>query len=536
MELMRSASLPVNRPPVQAIAAMAAAGMAIFALSVLVTRVGTVVAVAGFSAMAIVFALCLLPRAAAFVAVLILYTNFGVVFFGTPLYQAVAGSSAALLALPVADRLLIRNQAPRFDRVFGLMVLFLIVLLLSAFGAEDMPLAISEIVQYVTEGLLIYLLIINVVRSSRDLHNIMTAAILACAVLSMMTIYQAATHQYQYQFGGLAKRVEAIQETERRTRAREQVVVEEEVAPIAAPEEDGIALIDRASGPIGDPNRFAQILLVVLPWALYFSRHAQTALARLAAVASAALILTGVALTYSRGAFITMAVLVLCLLLWRYIKPVRLALAVLVLVAIVAAIAPGVLSRVASIGGVGLLAQEDAHVEPDGAIRGRATEMLAALAVFIDHPFIGVGPGQYVPFYSERYQLLDELSFRHLPRPREAHNLYVSIGAETGAAGLLVFLGIIVTLFMGLGWARRFWLLRSRRRADLAVAFLLSLVSYLGTGMFLHLSFERYLWFLVGVTSAAVWVLRQEQLRRVAEEGHVNVASGRGYMAGPWRW
>ena len=27
----------------------------------------------------------------------------------------------------------------------------------------------------------------------------------------------------------------------------------------------------------------------------------------------------------------------------------------------------------------------------------------------------------------------DEISFRHLPRPRESHNLYLSIGAETGA-------------------------------------------------------------------------------------------------------
>ena len=153
------------------------------------------------------------------------------------------------------------------------------------------------------------------------------------------------------------------------------------------------------------------------------------------------------ALTYSRGAFITMAVLVCCLLLWKYIRPGRLALAGLVLAGIVAAMAPGVFSRVASIGGVGVLGQQDAKVEPDGAIRGRATEMLAALAVFIDHPFLGVGPGQYVPFYSERYQMLDEVSFRHLPRPREAHNLYFSIGAELGAAGLVVFFLIVATLF-----------------------------------------------------------------------------------------
>jgi O-antigen ligase len=293
---------------------------------------------------------------------------------------------------------------------------------------------------------------------------------------------------------------------------------DDEPVPIAAEdEEDGIALIDRASGPIGDPNRYGQLLLVVLPWSLYFSRHGRTPLQRLAAAATGALIMTAVALTYSRGAFLTVGLLVLCLLLWRYIKPGRLALAGLVLIAIVAVTAPGVLNRVGSIGGVSMLGKHDAKVT-DGAITGRATEMLAALAVYLDHPFIGVGPGQYVPFYSEKYQLLDELSFRHLPRPREAHNLYFSIGAETGSAGLLVFFLIIGTLFVGLRWTRRFWLPRSRRRADLAVAFSLSLVAYLGTGMFLHLSFERYLWFLVAITSAAVHILRQDQLRQIAEE------------------
>jgi hypothetical protein len=516
MELLRPASVLSVRPA-QATAVAVAALMSLFVLSVAVAKLGALVALAGVSAVAIVFALCLLPKAAAFIAVVVLYSNLVVVFAGTPLYQVVGASSMILLALPVADQLLIRSQSPRFDRVFGLMVVFLVVLLVSAFGAEDLQLAITEIVQYVTEGLLIYLLMINVVRTPRDLHRVMAAAVLSCAVLAGMTIFQVATHQYQYQFGGLAqRRLEPVLAVQRARQAN--VEPSDEPAPIAPPDEEGVALVDRAQGPIGDPNRYAQLLLVVLPWALYFARHGGSPQRRLAAAVTAGLVLTAVALTYSRGAFITMAVLVLCLLFWRYIRPGRLALAVLVLVGIVAFTAPGVLSRVASIGGVGLLGKEDAQVEPDGAIRGRATEMLAALAVFIDHPFFGVGPGQYVPFYSERYQLLDEVSFRHLPRPREAHNLYFSIGAETGAAGLLVFFSIVVTLFVGLRWARRFWLPRSRRRSDLAVAFALSLVSYLGTGMFLHLSFERYFWFLVGVSSAAIHVLRQEQLRRSAGE------------------
>jgi putative inorganic carbon (hco3(-)) transporter len=517
MELTRPASVPGMRLPVTLLIATLASVALLFVLSVLVARLGTFVAMAAVGALLMGCALCLLPRTAAFVAVFVLYTNLVVIFAGTPLYQIVGASTIILLALPVANQLLIHGQSPRFDRVFGLMIVFLVVLLVSAFVAEDINLAIKEIVQYVTEGLVIYVLLINVVRSTPDLHRVMAAGVLSCAVLSTMTIYQVVTHDYKNQFGGLAQRLEVSHPLPKL--GSDPIVADDEPVPIAAEdEEDGIALIDRASGPIGDPNRYGQLLLVVLPWSLYFSRHGRTALRRLAAAATAALLMTAVALTYSRGAFITIALLVVFLLLWRYIKPGRLVLAGLVLIAIVAATAPGVLNRVGSIGGVGLLGKRDAKVAPDGAIKGRATEMLAALAVFLDHPFIGVGPGQYVPFYSEKYQLLDELSFRHLPRPREAHNLYFSIGAETGSAGLLVFFLIVGTLFAGLRWVRRFWLPRSRRRADLAVAFSLSLVAYLGTGMFLHLSFERYLWFLVAIASAAVHILRQDQRRQSAEE------------------
>lgn len=390
MELTRPASVLGMRLPTQTMLAGLAGAMFLFMLSVAIAKLGAIPALAGVSVLAIVFALSLLPDAAGFIAVVILYSNIVVIFAGTPLYQIVGASSAILLSLPVTTQLLIYRRSPRFDRVFGLMVLFLVVLLLSAFAAVDMPLAIREIVQFASEGLLIYLLLINVVRSTGDLHRLMLAAVLSCAALSMMTIYQAATHQYRFQFGGLAQRVEAIQEVERRAKANERA--DDEPAPIEA-EEDGIALVDRASGPIGDPNRFAQILPVVFPWSLYFSRHGRSPVARLGSATAATLILTAVALTYSRGAFLTIAVLVMFLLLWRYIKPGRLALAGLVLVAIVAVTAPGV-----------------------------------------------------------------------------------------------------------------------------AVAFALSLVSYLGTGTFLHLSFERYLWFLVGLTSAALYILQQEQRRRSAEE------------------
>jgi hypothetical protein len=143
------------RLPIQWLIGILAGASLLLVLSVLVAKVGAFAAMAAVSALLIGCALCLLPRAAAFVAVFLLYTNLVVIFGGTSLYQVVGASTVILLALPVADQLLIRGQAPRVDRVFGLMIVFLVVLLVSAFVAEDITLAIKEIVQYVTEGLVI---------------------------------------------------------------------------------------------------------------------------------------------------------------------------------------------------------------------------------------------------------------------------------------------------------------------------------------------------------------------------------------------
>ena len=47
--------------------------------------------------------------------------------------------------------------------------------------------------------------------------------------------------------------------------------------------------------------------------------------------------------------------------------------------------------------------------------------------------------------------------------------------------------------------------------ANLATAFWFSIIAYLGTGVFLHLAFERYYWLLLALAAAAREVIRQEQ-------------------------
>ncbi|NIQ60159.1 MAG: hypothetical protein GWN71_44625, partial [Gammaproteobacteria bacterium] len=77
-----------------------------------------------------------------------------------------------------------------------------------------------------------------------------------------------------------------------------------------------------------EPNRFAQMLLVLLPLALFQVKFGRTGLARALGLGAGFLILSGVLLTYSRGAFLTLAALVALCAILGYVRPSRIVVAV----------------------------------------------------------------------------------------------------------------------------------------------------------------------------------------------------------------
>jgi O-antigen ligase len=151
--------------------------------------------------------------------------------------------------------------------------------------------------------------------------------------------------------------------------------------------------------------------------------------------------------------------------------------------------------------------------------------MLAALAAYTDHAVLGVGPGQYLPFYSVEYQALPEISVRELAEPRRAHSLYLELGAEVGTLGLLVFLAIPILLLRDLRALRQDLRYTNPPLSRLAAGFSLLVLAYLGTGVFLHLAFERYYWFMIGLAAAGAGILQRAAWRpNWPEEGSAGTA------------
>jgi O-antigen ligase len=87
------------------------------------------------------------------------------------------------------------------------------------------------------------------------------------------------------------------------------------------------------------------------------------------------------------------------------------------------------------------------------------------------------------------------------------HNLYFETLAETGILGLASFLVVILAVMYGLWRAWKKWQPMDSELADTAMAFFLSLVAYLISAIFAHLSYQRYLWLLIGLCSVTIHIL-----------------------------
>jgi len=428
------------------------------------------------------------------VAVFLLYTNLPVVAAHEgAVPPGLAVLIPVLLLLAVVYQLVIRRRGVVVDRSLLLMMAFLGVFLIATFAAEGHDTAASRIGTFVGEGLLIYFLVRNAIRSLPELQTAVRAVLLATTLLAGLSVVQAVTGNYHQSFLGLAQR---------------NLIRFEAGTPVPIGEREGeeMGLEDRARGPVDDPNRFAQILLMALPLGLVAGLNARRRRGAMMAWLLVGLILATVLLTYSRGGLVTLVLMVLLLAPLRLVRPRRLAIMMIVGLLAAPVVIPGFSGRVASVAGVaGLFGK--AGVEADGPTRGRVTEMLAALAAYMDHPVLGVGPGQYAAHHSVYYQSLPEIAFRQIPVPRRAHSLYLEIAAETGTVGFLIFMAIPLLLLRDLERLRRALYVHQPDLARWASGFILALLAYLGTGVFLHLAFERYYWFMIALAAAATGIL-----------------------------
>lgn len=255
-----------------------------------------------------------------------------------------------------------------------------------------------------------------------------------------------------------------------------------------------IDVTQRIGGPVAEPNFWAQMLVFTVPLALWATRHGPR-WRRIAGGVAAALIVATIFQTSSRGGLLALGVALVVLMVLAGGRARRLA--VLVPVVLVAALwVTGGLDRFEEVG-----ALTDVAASDDTALRGRASENIAALQMFQDHPLTGIGADNYGVAYLD-YSRAVGLDARL--QPRESHNSYLENFAESGLLGGLAFMALFALAVAAPIRARRTLLARERLPdADLAGAVAAGFAGYATAAVFLHQGFPEYTWLALGISAMA---------------------------------
>jgi O-antigen ligase len=218
-----------------------------------------------------------------------------------------------------------------------------------------------------------------------------------------------------------------------------------ELTPLSIP------VISRPGSTFGNRNLAAEVMAMVLPLGIGAAAGAQTRGARAATLVALTLELVFLAVTRTRGAWVGAAcgLVVTLWLVRRYVKRAVLFIAIGAgAAAVVGAWVPGRLTphdagdtkRYSAIGEV---LEQGADLRST-AVRTRLGLWRRTVAILRDHPWLGVGPGNWpvvFPRYAEPHASQDGV-LTALHAPRQAHEDWLERAAETGVLGLLA-LGIL---------------------------------------------------------------------------------------------
>jgi probable O-glycosylation ligase (exosortase A-associated) len=265
----------------------------------------------------------------------------------------------------------------------------------------------------------------------------------------------------------------------------------------------GVQFTRGVGGMIGDNNDFALALNMALPLLVYLVLDLQRRWMRWAVFALVPLTALTVVFTHSRGGFLSLCGKTLFLVLNNRRKTI--ALAIITVLAVVGSLVvpQSFYERIGSIG----------DWRSDGSARGRLNAWKASVAMANDYPVMGVGLDNFLFMFGY-----------YAPDPDDVHvthNTWLQVLAETGYAGLSLYM-----LLFGVTW----WTLwRARRRARRhAVAWaerggtclMASLVAFMIGGTFLNRAHFDLIYHVMGLAVALDRVLAHEiaMVRREADE------------------
>jgi len=454
------------------------ATVGVIAVSNANTKVG-LYGLLGLLAIAVVMAIIIRPSLGANILVFAIFTNISDVLTKQG-FPGIIKPLVAIVALALLIRYIYAGQLPIWHRKTARVEFFLLAYFMmvtaSFLVASDKDRVLIEILDLGKDMIIIYC-IIFALRDSTSWKQTIWLIIITTAALCCLSLYQLVTHNYGQTFFNLAS--------------------------ITMDQVFGDSSTPRIGGPINAPNLWGQILVAISTLLIFRIIHEKHRLVKLGALFMLGIISYIILNTYSRGAYLVLAIdVVLILFVFeKRFNPIVAFAGLSILILLIPFLPATYRDRFVTL--TAFTAQNGIY--QDTSFRGRTSEMLTGLTMFASHPILGVGAGNY-PLNYQHYAQLIGIEFR--AEARDPHSLYVQLLAETGILGTIAFLAMIFFLIQALSRACRAIELSPHLHDWLPwiSAIRLAIISYLLTSIFLHNAYIRYFWILVAMALAGIQI------------------------------
>jgi putative inorganic carbon (HCO3(-)) transporter len=428
--------------------------------------------------------------------VFITYTRFSDIAIDVYNAPSVAKFFVGLLIVAIFIRWAIFGERPEGWQVpAALLGLYGLVGFFSLLYAENSASVLYTLSNYVKDALITLVIVVMLKRGPAFRHVIWT--LLAIGIfLGSLSVFQHLTGTFTNTYGGFSNA---------------------EVAGIS-----GSISGYRLTGPIGDPNFYAQVMVVLIPIAIERMLHERKPLLKVLAGLAAVLCTLTVVFTFSRGGFLA-AMVVLGLFAVIYPpRPLQLALLIALAIGIFFLVPSTYFDRILTLDSLLPSQTGTIDIRSDNSIQGRASQYLTAWAMFKQHPLLGVGLSNFAYLYPE---FSKEIGLAPSVSNRSVHSLYLEVLTETGILGMSIFLSIIGFSFRSLLSARRIFLdIYQVDYAHLVTGLAVGFVGYLTAALFIHAAFPRYFYLLIGIILSLPAIAEQVRKEAISEGFRINLS------------
>jgi probable O-glycosylation ligase (exosortase A-associated) len=243
-----------------------------------------------------------------------------------------------------------------------------------------------------------------------------------------------------------------------------------------------------------NPNDMALTINLILPLAVALLLMTRRPIARIALLAVLALDVAAVVVTFSRGGFLTLLVVVLAFL-WRLSGRSRAIYALpLLLIACIPLLPSSYLDHMGTVARIGS--------DPTGSAQERFGDQVAAVRIALSNPFVGAGVGMNIlAMNAERGAAW-----------RMVHNVYLQYALELGLPGLTLFLLLLFRCIRKAGTVRRTAALSAGSTGlfHLAEAVQISLVAFSVAALFHPVGYNLYFYYFAGLSLGLERALEHE--------------------------